>query len=44
VRHLEAEGLRMHAEEQRLWAERAAGLIDWDAHLRFAAELRAHRE
>jgi hypothetical protein len=44
VAGLQAEGRRLYDEEQRLRAERAAGRLDWAAHLRFAADLRAHRE
>ena len=44
VGQLQAEGQRPHAEEQRLRAERAAGVLEWEAHLRFAAALRAHQE
>ena len=44
VGQLQAEGLRLHAEEQRLRVERAAGVVDWAAHRRFAAALRAHQE
>jgi hypothetical protein len=44
VGQLQAEGQRLHAEEQRLRAARAAGVVDWEAHRRFAAALRAHQE
>jgi hypothetical protein len=44
VGRLQAEAQRLYDEEQRLRAERAAGVIDWEAHLRFAAALRAHQE
>jgi hypothetical protein len=44
VGRLQAEAQWLYDEEQRLRAERAAGVIDWEAHLRFAAALRAHQE
>jgi hypothetical protein len=44
VAGLQAEGQRLHDEEQRLLAERARGVVDGAAHQRFAAALRAHRE
>jgi hypothetical protein len=44
VGRLQDEGLRLHIEEQRLRAERAVGVVDWEAHRRFAAALRAHQE
>ena len=43
VHGLQAEGQRLHVEEQRLRAERAGGVFDLDAYRRFAAELRRHQ-
>ncbi|HVG98687.1 MAG TPA: hypothetical protein VNK05_17400 [Chloroflexota bacterium] len=40
---LQAEGQRLHGEEQRLRAERAGGVFDLDAYRRFAADLRRHQ-
>jgi hypothetical protein len=44
VGRLQTEAQRLYDEEQQLRVERAAGVVDWEAHLRFAAALRAHQE
>ena len=44
VDRLQAEAQRLSDEEQRLRAERTAGVVDWEAHLQFAAALRTHQE